>query len=302
MIEEYIPAGPRQKIVSSSLGGGTLSISRTLHEHYRLSGIPFFREYTDHSFQHSIDVFRSACDMISESAFEVISDDDLSVLLLACLVHDSGLHITEDVFLALTESSNGKIVVPEFDDKSWPDLWNDFLAEAKRFNAKKLIALFGDTEPVREPPRSAIEMSQRDKLLIGEFLRRHHPRFGHELIVGGVSDARGRQFEFPEIETRTRDIIGLVARSHGLDLRKTFEYIQRHYDLRDTTLVDYFKRTLKGAPHTRLPIIRWKNYCSEYDGRTTLSDIWELCFSSTFISYDRTARIKSLKKGAPIRI
>jgi hypothetical protein len=103
MIEETIPAGIRQKIVGSGLWPGARSIAQTLSEHYRLSGLPFFREYTDHSFQHSIDVFRSACDVVSESAFEIISADDLNVLLLAALFHDAGLHITEDVFLALTD-------------------------------------------------------------------------------------------------------------------------------------------------------------------------------------------------------
>jgi molecular chaperone HtpG len=233
MIEDYIPAGIRQKIVSSSIGAGTLSIARTLHDHFRLSGLPFFREYTDHTFQHSIDVFKSACDMVSDAAFDIVSADDLSVLLLSCLIHDSGLHITEDVFLGLTDPSNSKIAIPEFDKKAWPELWADFLAEAQRFNDKKLISLFGDQEPVREPPRSAIELSQRDKLLIGEFLRRHHPRFGHEFIVGAVPDARKSKFEFPEIDDRIKDIIGLIGRSHGLDLRNTFDYIEKHYDLRD---------------------------------------------------------------------
>jgi hypothetical protein len=231
MIEENIPAGIRQKIIGSSLWPGTRSIAQTLNEHYRLSGLPFFREYTDHSFQHSIDVFRSACDVVPESAFEIISSDDLNILLLAALFHDAGLHTTEDVFLALTDPSNSRIAVPEFDDKSWPELWADFLAEARRFNDKKLIALFGDTERVREPPLSALEMSQRDRLLIGDFLRKHHPRFAHELIIGAVPDAQGGLFRFPELEGTTKDIIGLVARSHGLSLRNTFDYIQSNHAL-----------------------------------------------------------------------
>jgi len=233
MLEDYIPAGVRQKIASSRLWPGVLSAARTLREHFRLSGLPFFREYTDHTFQHSIDVFKSACDMMTEDALDIVSADDLCVLLVSCLVHDSGLHITEDVFLKLTDSSNSKVTFPDFDQKAWPELWADFLTEAQRFNDKKLISLFGDQEPVREPSRSAIDLSQRDKLLIGEFLRKHHPRFGHEFIVGAIPDARNDNFEFRELDSRAKDIVGLVARSHGLDLRFAFDYIEKHYDLRD---------------------------------------------------------------------
>jgi molecular chaperone HtpG len=200
--------------------------------------------------------------MVPEGAFEIISADDLSALLLACLVHDSGLHITEGVFLALTEESNSKIVIPELDEKPWPELWTDFLAEAQRFSAKKLVSLFGDAEPVRDPPRSAIEMSQRDRLLIGEFLRRHHPRFGHEFIVGGVPDARRGKFEFPEIETRTKDIVGLIARSHGLDLRSTFDYIQKHYDLRDYNRIHivYLMVLIRVADYLQIQSARAPNF------------------------------------------
>lgn len=233
MIEDLIPAGIRQRIFGSSLAPAVLSTSRTLYDHFRLSGLPFFREYTDHSFQHSVDVFKSACDVISEEALDIVSADDLSVLFLCCLFHDAGLHVTEDVFIALTDASNTTITVPEFDQKSWPELWADFLAEAQRFNAKKLIELFGDAQRIREPPRSSIDISQRDRLLIGDFLRRHHPRFAHEFVLGAIPDAKGSRFNFSTIEQPTRDIVGLIARSHGLNLRETFDYVRKHYDLRD---------------------------------------------------------------------
>jgi molecular chaperone HtpG len=171
------------KLQQSQLFSKVGSVTAELATFYQLSGVPFFREYTDHSFQHSIDVFKTACELLAEDAIEVLSSDDLNFLLLACALHDSGLHITEDIFLSLTEVSYSHIANPAFDDKPWPELWNGFIAEAKRFNAKKLISLFGDAQPIREPPRSAIDLSLRDRLLIGEFLRRHHPRYAHEFYA-----------------------------------------------------------------------------------------------------------------------
>ena len=137
------------------------------------------------------------------------------------------------MFIELTNRENNAVAIRAFDLKSWPELWDEFIAEAKRFNAKKLISLFGDSEPIREPSRKSIEITARDRLLIGEFLRRHHPRFAHELAIGAVPDAKGGQLEFTTLEPAVLDMAGLVARSHGIELRKTFDYIQHRYDLRD---------------------------------------------------------------------
>jgi hypothetical protein len=169
MIEELIPAGIRPKFVQSPLFAGVSAATQLLESHFRLSGTPFFREYTDHSFQHSVEVFKTACDVVSTPSLEVVSPDDLDILMLASLLHDSGLHITEDMFIGLTDQENENIAISAFDSKSWPELWAEFVAEAKRFSAKKLISLFGDSEPIREPPRRAIEMTSRDRLLIGDF-------------------------------------------------------------------------------------------------------------------------------------
>jgi molecular chaperone HtpG len=233
MIEELVPAGLRPKFLQGSLFSGVDASARLIETHFRLSGIPFFREYTDHSFQHCIEVFKAACDVLANETVEIISSDDLSILALACMIHDSGLHVTEDVFIALTDQSNKAVAVTDFDSKSWPELWTEFVAEAKRFSAKKLVSLFGDSERVREPPPTAIDMTQRDRLLVGEFLRRHHARFAHEFAIGAIPDAKGGQFKFDSLDRGIQDIAGLVARSHGIELRGSFDYIQREYDLRD---------------------------------------------------------------------
>jgi molecular chaperone HtpG len=233
MLDNLIPEGIRPKLLQSPISGKILSAANDLEEHFRLAGVPFFKEYTDHSFQHSIDVFRSACDILTDRAMEVISSEDINLLLLSCILHDAGLHITEDTFLNLTTPTNTRIASPSLDAKSWPELWNDFLGEAKRFNAKKLQSLFGDTQAIREPPRSAIDMTQRDRLLIGEFLRRHHPRYAHDFANHAIFDSTGRLFQIEGLDEKTRDVAGLIARSHGLELRSVFDYIISNYDLRD---------------------------------------------------------------------
>ena len=233
MIEELIPAGLRPKLIQGRFFAATSAAAQAINSHFKLSGTPFFREYTDHSFEHAIEVFKTACDVIAPEALEIISSDDLNLLLLACMLHDAGLHITEDMFIALTDQENRGTSVAAFDSKSWPELWTEFVVEAKRFSAKKLISLFGDDNPVREPPRRSIDMTARDRLLIGEFLRRHHPRFAHEFSLGMVPKADGGKFVIADLETAIQDMAGMIARSHGIELRETFDYIQHRYDLRD---------------------------------------------------------------------
>jgi molecular chaperone HtpG len=233
-LQEHIAPSLWIKLQQSQLFSKVATATAEIAAMYRLSGVPFFREYTDHSFQHSIDVFKTACEILAAESMEVLSADDLNFLLLACAIHDSGLHVTEDIFLGLTEQSNSLAANPAFDEKPWAELWTGFLAEAKRFSAKKLIAVFGDTQQVREPPRSAIDLSQRDRLLIGEFLRRHHPRYAHEFSLGIVPNVKGgRLAPLSHFDDAARDVVGLIARSHGMNLRSTFDYLLARYDIRD---------------------------------------------------------------------
>jgi molecular chaperone HtpG len=72
--------------------------------------------------------------MISQESYDVISPDDMNVLLLASIIHDFGLHITEDMFIRLVRDSPDR-PVSALDTASWAHLWADFMGEAKRFSA-----------------------------------------------------------------------------------------------------------------------------------------------------------------------
>jgi molecular chaperone HtpG len=219
---------------NSSLSGTVLTTADKFKAWFEQSGTPFFKEYTDHRFSHSIDVFATSCEIIAENARDVLSSEDLNILFWACIIHDAGLHLTEDMFLLLIDRKNKTILRPGFDSASWPDLWDAFIAEAKRFNDKKLRSLFGDTLPVSEPGRTALDITNRDRLLIGEFLRRHHPRIAHEIAIGGIRDATGAVLDLLSgLSPQYSDLIGTIARSHGLQLRSTFDYLRENYDIRD---------------------------------------------------------------------
>ncbi|MCP4112664.1 MAG: hypothetical protein GY749_45250, partial [Desulfobacteraceae bacterium] len=195
--------------------------------------VKFFIEYTDHSLKHVSKVLETADKLIREKCRGIISAGDVATLILATLLHDCAMHLSEDGFATLIRSDN---LIPGFNDKPWLLLWEDFIAESRRFSGRRLMALFGDTKPLHPPPSypndlDSHEMTGRDLLLIGEFLRRHHHRLAHEIALYGVPGPGGNGLKLPEKEEikHIADLAGVVARSHGLTIRSCHDYLRGKY-------------------------------------------------------------------------
>jgi hypothetical protein len=153
------------------------------------------------------------------------------MLIIATLLHDCALHLTEDSFIALVTGKTKHSGVKEFDTKSWPELWNDFLFSAMRYDDRTIEAIFGQSVPMRRPPLNPGEMTQQDRKLIGEFIRRHHGRLAHEIALFGVPGPTDQPLRLsPELNPRLLDLAGLLARSHSLPLRDTFTYLDQKFD------------------------------------------------------------------------
>jgi hypothetical protein len=117
-----------------------------------------------------------------------------------------------------------------FDKKDWSNLWDDFYAEATRFDDRKLRQLFGENyRPVRPVPPPGSPWDDLDYLLVGEFLRRHHPRLAHEIAIYGLPAKQGAAIQVCPSDSEDHrflaDIAGLVGRSHGIELRICLEYL-----------------------------------------------------------------------------
>ncbi|WP_340122317.1 HD domain-containing protein [Methylobacter svalbardensis] len=194
------------------------------------SGTPFFPGFTDHSPRHISDVLDTAASLISDESQKLITAEDVAVLCIAILLHDCAMHLTRDGFRALIEDS-GQPIVSGFGDKPWPQLWRDFTAEAGRFGQDKLLAIFGDSEPLLTGEIDYDNLSERDDLLIGEFVRRHHTRLAHEIAIKGVPSRSKEKLELIGFDADLKDIAGLIARSHGMSIRNTFSYLEERYDL-----------------------------------------------------------------------
>ena len=187
--------------------------------------LPFFPEYTDHGPNHINEVFITAEALIHDDAWKHFSPEDAAALILAILLHDCAMHLSEDGFIALIQSPEWSKPFHPHDTIPWAALWLDFLQEASRFDGRRLKKLFGDTEPIRPPPLNPNNMTKRDRLLIGEFLRRHHPRLAHEIALSGIPGPTRTPLKLQGLEKKFADIAGLIARSHGMDLRHAVELL-----------------------------------------------------------------------------
>ncbi len=253
-------------------GGVELSVAE-FEPWLRLSGTPFFPEYTDHGPKHLTDTLDTCCAIIREEAWPTITPQDIGVLVLAVLLHDCAMHQTEDGFVSLMSEKN-RPIVPDLGDKAWSSIWIEYLSEASRFDARKLLALFGDSEPIHNPGLNPKTWTLRDRLLVGEFLRRHHPRLAHEVALWGVPGPTDKPLSLKEIPNDIADIAGLIARSHGTSPRSCLPYLQR-YDVRDykgihaaflMTLVrvaDYMQAQAARAPGQILSVRRLRSPISQ---------------------------------------
>lgn len=205
----------------------------------RDSKLPFFPDYTDHGPDHLTEVLKTAAQIIRRDAEEYFSAEDAAVLILAVLLHDAALHLSEDGFRELVSGRAAHNRIETLDTESWPELWQSFLFASRHWNDRKLIEVFGKAgqdipiSGIRDPLVHQRNLTEIDRKLIGEFIRQHHPRMAHEFAVFGVPGPSNDPIRpSPAFGAEKIDIAGLVARSHGLPARACLDYISDQYDRR----------------------------------------------------------------------
>lgn len=105
-------------------------------------GLPFFPEYTDHGVSHFQSVLDATVGLMTPEALGVLTPEDAAVLTVSVLLHDAAMHLTPEGFLSLLDSP-GPPVVPHLDSKTWRDQWNSYVAEASRWDGRRLWSVLG---------------------------------------------------------------------------------------------------------------------------------------------------------------
>lgn len=240
----------------------------------RDSKLPFFTDYTDHGPEHLNHVMLTAAALIPPEAQEKFTPEDAAVLILAILLHDSALHLSEAGFQSLIKGKAAKNRIEGIDSTTWPDLWDEFLFSAKRWDDQKLRAVFGSDEAgaplgmVRNPFEFYANLADTDRKLIGEFIRQHHPRLAHEFAVFGVPSPSSDPIK-PAVGFNNLlcDLAGLVARSHGRQIRPCVDYLSwKKYPIREFQNVHavYLMALLRVADYLHVDADRTSNIVFKY--------------------------------------
>ncbi len=261
------------------LCGATLATLASFEPWLRGSHQPFFPEYTDHGPDHVEAVLHSAESLITEDALSVFSSTDAATLILATLLHDSGMHLSEDGFLELIRKDKERPLIAGIDSEPWSVLWARFIEEAQRFGERELLELFGTRKPFHEPPLDPQMMTRRDRLLIGEFLRRYHHRLCHEIALWGVPGGADERLHLADIPSDLADLVGLVARSHGMSLRICADTLRERHRLQVhkgchavylmviLRISDYLQVQQERAPAELLKVFRLRSPLSRREWR-----------------------------------
>lgn len=247
----------------------------------------FFSEYTDHGIKHIQDVLLSSENLITDETYNILGYKDIGYYILSVILHDVGMHIDLQGFICLLNGEFDDVRIENLDSETWKNLWDHYLSEARKFSGRQLKYIFGDEDTiVRVPPfQKPGEINENDKKLIGEFIRRHHPRLAHEIALKGFP-GKPNYLEFASsLDSRSKNIIGLIARSHGTDLRMCLDTIESIYGRES-------RRFPNGIHATFLMVLlRIADYIQIDSSRTSTATIKNKTFSSPVSAKEHDAHL-----------
>jgi molecular chaperone HtpG len=189
----------------------------------------FFEEYTDHGIKHIESVLMSAEFLISDESFKNITANEITILILSIILHDLGMHIEHATFCSMLKGDYDKFIINNLDNRTWAELWDDYLSEVKRFSSNQKKNIFGKEDITFNVSNLLNKdlLTGYEKKLIGEFIRRYHSRLAHEIAFGGlIGNEVKNEFGNDKLDETYRQLSGILARSHGMEIRKTFSYLE----------------------------------------------------------------------------
>lgn len=190
------------------------------YEKFANSEMYFFPEYTDHSYKHIQYVLETANNIIPNDTFELLNLNDIFVLCLSILFHDLGMHITFKSLKSMYQLNPRDGLL----EKKFVDLWKEYIEKNK---IKEELA---DLEKIDE---SIIKQHINQ---CADFIRVYHPMIANIIATEGFpildSDDNASVASYNE---KSREFFyklsGIIARSHGEDLRVMICYLQKQYGM-----------------------------------------------------------------------
>jgi hypothetical protein len=272
-----IPVKFKDLLIDSEYSGPVITFVSSVTQILDDNKLPFFPGYTDHGRKHVEGVLKTIAALIPYDVLEkkLLSSADAAIIICDALLHDLPMHLREDGFLMLIKPNTPFKPLTWFNeshvtyqaDKEWHLLWYEFCVETTRWSDRDMNNVLGplpeddlEKRAIRELPKNPGKWTKYNRLLIGEFIRRHHGRLAHEITRYGFPGLeKGNQKErFPvlaETMPHLADLIGFSSRSHTMPFRTCLDYIKSRYsgDLRPRgSIVVYNMALLRVADYLQL--------------------------------------------------
>lgn len=230
-VESWIPSRLRTILKrNQNLDNATLRALMSFSSCLSTGPLTFFPDYTDHGPQHISDVLHTAAELIEPTARSVLTPQDVAAFTIAVLLHDIAMHVQPDGFTALVSQDSRCKPIDGFDDRPWSEAWSAFVQEARRFDSRTNISLFGDPYGAAIPRLGSAAWTERHRRLVGEFIRRHHARLAHEIALGAFPGPTGTHpISLPSDLDSVADIAGVIGRAHGTHPQVCLRYVREHY-------------------------------------------------------------------------
>ena len=206
-----------------------VNLSKNVSPYYTLSPC-FFPDYTIHGIDHVNAVLDLADHLIPDKTMDCLRPKDMAILVAGIMIHDIGMFITEDGLECILTGDRAGNLVKRLDSQPWRDAWADYCKKIKRCTDRELFRAFGDEEPIESIGTVCNGMRKKDRLVCGEFIRRQHHRLAHEIALNGFMGSEDVDiFRNTDFAQKEKDLIGLLARSHGMSIRDTEPYLKAFY-------------------------------------------------------------------------
>ena len=145
------------------------------------------------------------------------------------------MHTSAEMFRNMIQGKYDNISGNLFKEKTWKELWDEYLKDSRFWNKEKKNNVFGnDDHIIKEPNLDDLEsLDGHDQKFIGEFIRIHHARLAYEIALKGYQGHNASiVFNFENNQQlqnkKFLQVSGLIARSHGMNVRDTFTYLRQY--------------------------------------------------------------------------
>ncbi len=229
-MEILLPKRIREKILQDPTSNANIvNLSNNVFPYYTLSPC-FFPDYTIHGTDHVNVVLDLADHLIPDETMAYLRPKEVAILVASIIIHDIGMFITEDGLERILVGERAGNLVQGLDREPWRDTWVAYCKKIKRCTDRELLRAFGDIEPIESICTTRNEMRRKDYLVCGEFIRRQHHRLAHEIALHGFMGSTDVDiFRNTDFTPSEKNLIGLLARSHGMPIRDTESYLKNTF-------------------------------------------------------------------------